>query len=239
MLGQLIAALKSGDNKLDEAFGQFAEMLYAAEWMFHEADGVLRGDKRDEDVQQPLYSKDQEINTLLRTVRANILTHLSVNKIADIAGCLALMSVAKDAERIGDYCKNLFEVAQYYTSDYKIDRYHEPLDEICSNVGELFPLVIEAFVESSTKNAKKAIKVADRIRGECDAVEASLLHDRRTVATHSAVAYSLRSRHYKRIASHLANIATAVFGKIEDLDFRKPKKDKPESPTDNTASQQQ
>ena len=100
-------------------------------------------------------------------------------------------------------------------------------------------MVIEAFVESSTKNAKKAIKVADRIRGECDAVEASLLHDRRTVATHSAVAYSLRSRHYKRIASHLANIATAVFGKIEDLDFRKPKKDKPETPADDTASQQQ
>ena len=43
--------------------------------------------------------------------------------------------------------------------------------------------------------------------------------------THEAVAYSLLGRHYKRVASHLANIATAVFGKIEELDFRKPKKD--------------
>ena len=40
----------------------------------------------------------------------------------------------------------------------------------------------------------------------------------------SAVSLSLQTRHFKRIASHLANIATAVFGRIEELDFRKPPK---------------
>jgi hypothetical protein len=34
----------------------------------------------------------------------------------------------------------------------------------------------------------------------------------------------MQTRYFKRIASHLANIATAVFGRIEDLDFRKPPK---------------
>ena len=42
--------------------------------------------------------------------------------------------------------------------------------------------------------------------------------------THDAVACSLKARYYKRLASHLANIATAIFGRIEDLDFRKPPK---------------
>ncbi len=222
MLGQLIAALKTGDNKLDEAFEQFLQMIVASEWMFGQANDVLRGKKAQGDVGDALYAKDQEINRLLRSIRANILTHLSVQRNADIAGCLALMSVAKDAERIGDYCKNVFEVGQYYEEDYKIDRYHEPLEEIRLQTADLFPLVREAFADSSTKKAKKAIKVADRIRSECDAVEASLLLDRRTVETHAAVAYSLLARHYKRVASHLANISTAVFGKIEDLDFRKP-----------------
>lgn len=223
MLGQLIAALKS-DNKLDEAFSEFREMLIAAQWMFGEANDVLRGDKNGDDVREPIYSKDQEINTLLRSLRGNILTHLSVNPVADIHGCLALMSIAKDAERIGDYCKNVFEVGQYYEDEYKYDRYHDPLEDVRSQVTELFEHVILAFVESSTKQAKSAIKAADKIRGECDAIEETLLRDRRTVETHAAVAYSLLGRHYKRVASHLANIATAVFGRIEDLDFRKSKK---------------
>ena len=88
----------------------------------------------------------------------------------------------------------------------------------------MFDDVISAFGDSSTKQAKSAIKAADKIRGQCDAVEETLLRDRRTVETHAAVAYSLLSRHYKRVASHLAKVATAVFGRIEDLDFRKPKK---------------
>ena len=223
MLGQLIAALKT-DNKLDEAFSQFREMLGAAQWMFDEANEVLRGKKEGDSVRDPLYNKDQEINTLLRSIRGNILTHLSVNPVADIPGCLALMSIAKDAERIGDYCKNVFEVGRYYEGDYEIERYHQPLEDIRVQATVLFEDVIKAFSESSTKQAKKSIKAADRIRGECDAVEETLLRDRRTVETHAAVAYSLLARHYKRVASHLANIATAVFGRIEDLDFRKPKK---------------
>ncbi|MDP6719886.1 MAG: PhoU domain-containing protein [Pirellulaceae bacterium] len=224
MFGQLIAALKSGDQ-LDTAFAEFLEMVDASEWMFHEANDVLRGKKREQDVGEALYSKDQEINRLLRSVRTGILTHLSVNPVADIPGCLALMSVAKDAERIGDYCKNVFEVGRYYEGDYCIERYHDPLEDIRVRTGDLFVSVHEAFAESSVKKAKASIKAADRIRGECDAVEETLLRDRREVQTHVAVAYSLLARHYKRVASHLANIATAVFGRIEDLDFRKPKKD--------------
>ena len=33
---------------------------------------------------------------------------------------LALISVAKDAERIGDYCKNLFEVGRFYDEGFNV-----------------------------------------------------------------------------------------------------------------------
>jgi phosphate uptake regulator len=39
-----------------------------------------------------------------------------------VAACLALMSVAKDAERIGDYCKNVFEVGQFYKEDFHVSQ---------------------------------------------------------------------------------------------------------------------
>ena len=87
MFGQLIAALKSGDQ-LNTAFAEFLQMIDASEWMFHEANDVIRGKKCEADVADALYEKDKDINRLLRSVRAGILTHLSVNPVADIPGLI-------------------------------------------------------------------------------------------------------------------------------------------------------
>jgi phosphate uptake regulator len=229
MLGSLIAALRSGDA-LDKAFLEFHQMLESGRWMFNEVQAVLSGSKSPAEVREPLFTRDQEINNLLRSIRANLVTHLSVNKNADIAACLVLMSIAKDAERIGDYCKNLFEVGVHDRAGVNPSPYRERLDGLPERVEEVFDLVAQAFPESSTKLAKASIRAADAIRSDCDSIENDLLAEPETMAAHEAVACSLRARYYKRLASHLANIATAIFGRIEDLDFRKPPKS-----TDNVA----
>ena len=131
------------------------------------------------------------------------------------------MSVAKDAERIGDYCKNVFEVGQCYSEDFNVPAYHEPLEEIRVEVEALFKLVAAAWRSSAAKEAKGTIKSADAIRDRCDDIIDHLLGDKASIKTHEAVAYSLLARHYKRVAAHLANISTAVTGRIEDLDFRR------------------
>ncbi len=84
----------------------------------------------------------------------------------------------------------------------------------------LFVEVITGFQGSDHSAARAAIESADLIRGACDDVVAQLLGDEASIQTHEAVAYSLLARHYKRVSSHLANISTAVLGRIEDLDFR-------------------
>ncbi len=68
--------------------------------------------------------------------------------------------------------------------------------------------------------AKVALKIADEIGDNCDGVIEQLLGDEQSIQTHEAVAYSLLARHYKRVSSHLANVSTAVLGKVEELDFR-------------------
>ena len=171
-----------------------------------------------------LFSKDQEINALLRSLRANIVTHLTVNSNADIPACLALMSIAKDAERIGDYCKNLFEVTEHGHIAARDNAYGARIVAMPNDVEAIFELVRVAFSESSPKQAKVAIKAADAVRKTCDEIAEELLRDQAEISSQDAVAYSFQTRYCKRIASHLANIATAVFGRIEDLDFRKPPK---------------
>ena len=63
------------------------------------------------------------------------------------------MSVAKDAERIGDYCKNVFEVGRFYDEDFNVPSYHDPLETIRADVEALFRLVRDAWHDSDPDKA--------------------------------------------------------------------------------------
>jgi phosphate uptake regulator len=219
MFRQLFSAWRSGDV-LDEAFAHLGQMLEHAQWMFVRANEVLRRQVGADEVRDPIRNRDKEINNLLRDIRGKIVRHLTINPGIDVAASLALMSVAKDAERIGDYCKNVFEVGQFYKEDFHVSRYHEPLEAVRGRVEGLFGQVKATFLESDIGAAKEVLKAADAIGDDCDQVIEQLLSDQASCQTHEAVAYSLLARHYKRVSSHLSNVATAVLGKVEELDFR-------------------
>ncbi len=220
MFKQLFAAFKSGDV-LDQAFSELAEMLDHSRWMFVRANEVIGRRVPADEVKESLMRRDKSINELLRSIRRKIVRHLTINPGGDVAACLALMSVAKDAERLGDYCKNVFEVGRFYTEDFKIQKYQEPLEAVREDVERLFEKTRLAFTKSDDDAAKAAITAADTIGDRCDEVVEQLLGDTASIDTHEAVAYSLLARHYKRASSHLANICTAVLGRVEDLDFRR------------------
>ncbi len=218
MFRELFTAMRAGDI-MDQAFEEFDQMLENAHWMFSEANKVIRREAEPADVRDSIYERDQAVNDLLRSIRRKIVRHLTINPGYDVAAGIVLVSVAKDAERIGDYCKNVFEVGRFYTDDFHVPRYHEPLGEIQGEVSELFNRVRKAFRSSKTAEARATIDAAREIRARCDSIIEQLLRDDTSMHTHEAVAYSLLARHYKRVSSHLANICTAVVGNVEDLDF--------------------
>ncbi len=218
MLRRLYSALTS-ERTLDRAFDDLTRMLEHGRWMFERANAVLHSRESAEELRQPLYDRDQAINELERSVRRKLLRHLTVNPGHDVAICLALMSVTKDAERIGDYCKNVFEVGIWYREGFHVPAYQEPLDAMADTMQGLFDCVIRATLESDEKLAAQAIREARSIRARCDELIRALLHEAHPVEFHEAVAYSLLARHYKRVAAHLGNIATAILGQLEDLDF--------------------
>lgn len=218
MFKQLYSALTS-ETSIDQAYADLTQMLEHGAWMFARANEVLYSTVPAEDVRQPLYQRDVAVNELERSIRRKVLRHLTVNPGHDVAVCLALMSVAKDAERIGDYCKNVFEVGAFYSEGFHVDRYQKPLDEVSERLSGLFKALVAATRDSDEVQAHRIITTARGIGGTCDDLIEALLREEETVEFHEAVAYSLLARHYKRVSSHLANIATAVTGRLEDLDF--------------------
>jgi len=215
---KLIAALSTGET-LNVAFSKFIDMLAHGHWMFDTACAVLADPSQAESVSEALYERDRTVNRLERSIRRRILRHLVLDRGEDVPACLALMSVTKDAERIGDYCKNVFEVGRFYRSGFNVPAYHTPLEVIRQRTSDLFGKVSGAFRDSNVERARAAIAEAASIRHECDELIERLLRDEATMQVHEAVAYSLLARHYKRVAAHLSNIATAVLGKVDELDF--------------------
>ena len=170
-------------------------------------------------VQDPLYERDKKVNKAERRIRAQIVKHLTLQPQTNLAACLVLMSVVKDAERIGDYCKNIFEVGKFYTREFTAERYLEPLGAIRSQVEDLFTLTMEAFNASDTAKARQALRLFGAFSKACDQLIQDLLGQRDHVPTDEGVAYSLLARHMKRIGAHLSNIATAVVSPVHRLDY--------------------
>src|SRR5690554_5935683 len=218
MFRKLYSALTS-ESSVDLAFKELTQMLEHGAWMFERANEALHSTQSADEMREPLYERDRQINELERSIRRKVLRYLTVHPGHDVAICLALMSVAKDAERIGDYCKNVFEVGAFYSEGFHVDRYQQPLDEMAERLNGLFKELIAATRDSDEAGAHRVITATREIRGRCDKLIEALLSEEQTIEFHEAVAYSLLARHYKRVASHLANIATAVTGRLEDLDF--------------------
>ena len=128
------------------------------------------------------------------------------------------MSVIKDAERIGDYCKNINEVNDYHhLGDDRNDLVRD-LRELDQEVEGTFQRVAKTFRESDEKSAQELIEREREVAKRCD----DLLHrilKADNLSIPQAVAIALIARYLKRVAAHLGNIATSVVMPIHKLDY--------------------
>jgi len=218
MLREIINAFRHKDvtNELHAKIGQ---MLDASAWMFEQACDVLMRKADAETVRDPLYERDRQVNHIEQAIREQIVTHLSVGNQGDLAPCLVHMSVVKDAERIGDYCKNIFEVGKFYRGSFTHRAFSEPLEQIRHEITGLFEPAKQAFVNTDEGAAREVIDRSGAILNQCDLLIQQLLSLEGGLPASEAVAYVLLARHYKRVNSHLSNIATSVLSPIPLLDY--------------------
>jgi phosphate transport system protein len=218
VLKELLSAWR-GRDALARMFDEFDRMLDETHWMFQQAVEVFFSRVDWQAVQSPLYERDKTVNKLERSIRAQVVKHLSVHPEANVAACLVLMSVVKDAERIGDYCKNIFEVGKFYTHEFTGPTYLDPLERIRMKVEDVFNLAKKAFSRSDVDFARQVQKEFGVFSKDCDRLIQQLLQHRQDIPTDEAVAYSLLARHMKRIGAHLSNISSAVIAPVHKLDY--------------------
>ena len=206
------------DNWSNELVDMITEMLDLGNEMFTYTIGVLVNGVPDSDPQHMLYNRDKRINKLERKIRRRVVSHLSVRgSRAEVPSALIFMNVVKDAERLGDYVKNLHEVNEMMPDSPDRKLYQDHLAASAAIIAELFTHTRQAFLESDEEMAGKVIKKAkSEGRKYEDAIRVITTSD---LATNDAVCLVLVLRFFKRIVAHMSNIASTVVMPVDMIDF--------------------
>lgn len=206
-----------GKDFLSQVLEEFKQMLVEAQEMFESICRRLVHNEEVPQLEDKVYKVDKKINALEKNIRTRIVEHLSLQPSVDVSACLILMSVVKDAERLGDYCKNLLEVIHILDNPIDKMKYLKLFNNIDREIIELFTQTREAFIESDENKAGQTWNYETKIVKRCDRIIQSLAKS--SLSVNEAVSFTLIARYFKRLAAHLANIATSVILPINELDY--------------------
>ncbi len=208
------------ENQLAQAFERSREMLSEDREMFVAASSSLR-QKDDARLEIDIYAKDQLINAYEREVRRKVLTHLSVGDQPDLHAALVLSSIVIDIERIGDYTKNIVELALHHPRRLHCGPFEVEIAKIETTVKTMFELLIDALPEADEPKAREVMsehwwiaRKSDEIVNKMIDAEEDLLPSREAVTT------AMYARFLKRISAHLKNIASSIVNPFESIGFR-------------------
>jgi phosphate uptake regulator len=143
--------------------------------------------------------------------------HLSINPRQDVSGCLAMMSLVKDAERIGDYSKNIFDLVIMLGGGIEDMNYFTRLSEIQERIDKNLARLKDAFINSDEATANEIIKDYAPIKDDCNKILQEVFSAE--LATKESVATALLSRYLKRINSHISNISSGIIYPLDQIDF--------------------
>jgi phosphate uptake regulator len=219
MLKELVELFRKASN-LDQAFERSLEMLREDREMFEAAIRSLR-EQDDARLELDVFAKDQMINAYEREVRRRVLTHLAVSSGSDLNAGLVLISVVIDIERIGDYTKNIVELALHHPTRFQCGPFEQDVRKIETTVKTMFGLLIDALPANDEPKAREVMSEHWWIARRADEIVNKLIErDEPELPGRESVATALYLRFLKRISAHLMNIASSVVNPFDRIGFR-------------------
>jgi phosphate transport system protein len=210
------------EDLLSEAWEKSLEMLDLSHNMFVKA--VKKSKKQESlSVLKQLKNRDKEINKYQREVRRKIITHFSLqNNINDISSIMVLMNMIVDIERIGDYSKNILDLAIYYPERLNTKILHPELHEIEQVVKSRFDKTVDAIKTEDVELASKLIKgFKKQVTTASDRIVNNIISGELNLESGSeSAAIVLYARYLKRIGSHLKNITTTIINPIDSIGYQ-------------------
>jgi phosphate uptake regulator len=218
MLRELLDLFRSHDT-MSEIGENFRRMMQLATELTLEAGHHYFEAPPTPEERTSVSKRDVQLNKLQRRVRKQVITHLTIGEdtTADAPYSLLLMSLTKDVERIGDYCKNLVEVYDEGGGPIPDDENGAELRELRAEVEAALSECDAVFTESDTETALELVRRGQEVKHRCDKLVSRVARSDYDAATTTTMV--LGARYYKRIQSHLLNILSGIIMPLHKLDY--------------------
>ncbi len=185
-----------------------SEMMFSAGWEMITGSGKVEG----------LYRIDRQLNELQIAIRRRILEHLAINPAQDINASFVLAILVIDLERIGDYAKNLDEIAKHYPEPISGGAF-DALHPMAERVKEMFTQTKIAITESDEELARRVMADQADLAMQADRLMDRLIESK-DVSVKEGVVAALLSRYIKRVSAHLKNVASSVVNPYHRIGYR-------------------
>ena len=216
----LVNIWKSEDS-LSQAWASSNEMLTLSHVMFTDAIGALRSGEKNK-VIKSIKQRDTDINKYHRDIRKKVVTYYSISKdVTNLDSGLVLINMVVDIERIGDYTKNILDLAKHHPKKFVSEKISDDLRVVEKAVIERFGNTIKAVEEMDEEVAKELIKSYRSDLGKLsDSLVASSISGKLQIGEeHKASSMVLYARYLKRIGAHLKNITSVVVNPFESIGY--------------------
>ena len=217
-----IVNLWKSEDLLSQAWDESYKMMMLSNEMFTQAIKYLREGENDETIRM-LKKRDVEINTFQRDVRKKVVTHYAISQdIDNLPNGLVLLNMVVDVERLGDYTKNILDLALNHPNIIKSEEFSEDLYHVEQEVISRFSKTLEAIHTQDSDVARSMMvsyketltSVSDDIVNGCISGEITLGDESKTVSL------ALYARYLKRIGAHLKNITTVLINPFEAVGYK-------------------
>lgn len=199
---------------LGEINKQFLQMLQDGRHIFDAASNSLLGGTTSDVIREDLYATDLRINRTEIEVRRALVVHGTVHGAASFPSLLVLMSLVKDAERIGDYSKNLFELGCTGAS-LGTEEELQPLISMKDKISGFLVRSYHLFEGKDVDASRDLLKEIEVFKKMCDQRVGQLLR----VQGINESGQVLTMRYFKRVASHVGNVVSSIVMPLDKLDF--------------------
>lgn len=219
---QDIVKLWNSDDLLSRAWDESYKMMVLSNEIFDQAVKYLREGENEETI-RALKKRDIEINLFQKDVRRKVVTHYAISHdVEDLPSGLVLLNVVVDVERIGDYTKNILDLALLHPNTIKSEDCSDDLYHVELEVVRRFQKTLEAIHTQDSDIARNLLttyketltSVSDAVVNGIIAGEISLGDESKTAAL------ALYARYLKRIGAHLKNITTVLVNPFDAVGYK-------------------
>ena len=149
------------------------------------------------------------------------MTHLAISGSQDLGAGLILTSVVIDIERIGEYTKNIYDLAVSYPTKLNAGTYEDKLSTIEHNTKDYFNTTIDTVKSQDIDSARELMgNYKEEISEVSQSIVEGVISGKDdSLSASQAASVVLYSRYLKRIAAHSRNLISSIVNPFERIGY--------------------